>query len=86
MMAIMAFVGLLVLLPVPLVPWLTWTILGTLAAVIIAVTANLLYAFLFIEIGYYPQRRKPETRYSHPGRALEHLRTMLHHHRMLRHH
>jgi heme O synthase-like polyprenyltransferase len=66
-------------------PALIWTVFGVLGIAIMAVIANLLYAFIALELGYDPEREKAKRLHQQSSHTLQHLLGMLHV-RTLRHH
>jgi hypothetical protein len=82
---IMLGAAIFLMLPILNAPALTWTVFGVLGIALVAVIANLLYAFIALELGYYPGPKNAEHLDKQPSRTLHHLRGMLHV-RLLRHH
>ena len=82
---IMLLAAIFVILPMLNAPALIWTVFGILAIALVAVIANLLFAFIALEVGYYPEREKAKRLRQRSNHTLQHLRGILHV-RALRHH
>jgi hypothetical protein len=82
---IMLGAAIFLMLPMLNAPALIWTMFGVLGIALVAVIANLLYAFIALEVGYYPEREKAKRLQQRSNHTLHHLRGMLHV-RALRHH
>lgn len=82
---IVLFVAISLILPMLNAPVLIWTVSGVLGIALLAVVANLLYAFIALEVGYYPKREKAKRLRQRSNHTLQHLRGILHV-RALRHH
>jgi heme O synthase-like polyprenyltransferase len=82
---ILFFAAIFLILPMLNAPALIWTVFGILGIAIMAVIANLLYAFIALELGYDPERENAKRLHRQSSYTLQHLRGMLHL-RTLRHH
>lgn len=82
---IMLVAAIFLMLPMLNAPALIWTMFGVLGIALVAVIANLLYAFIALELGYYPEPNRAEGLDKQRRHTLHHLRGMLHV-LMLRHH
>jgi hypothetical protein len=85
MLLIMLVAAILLMLPMLNAPALFWTVFGVLGIALVAVIANLLYAFVALELGYYPEPKRAEGLDKQPRHTFHQLRGMLHV-LMLRHH